>query len=929
MANEVVGNSITLVEIDQDEYRATQFEAVTPYSSEIADWVQQWGGESLIRGMAHSTFPSGRGIQLVQPGSGPPSLWAWQVPSAIRDISVLAKLRWESAPNSIAMGVLVRGRGSGGGEDGYILKLVGGSSQTLEILKLRNGSLTLLASASFTPEANVDYWFLFDSINVDGGSTATLRGKVWTGEIDDAPDDWMVTNDDASNPNNNGGYVGLYIDGTIGPAEFSCGFFRTKSYLSNVEETIRYSKSSDNLPIAFNSIPSIEGISITPATVSLGADLGIRETIQIKFKDHLHADLGEFFNNGTYWGRYRARDLYRRNLNLRIKTGLLGYALNDFEIRHYITDKFSGPDPNSGQFTITARDVLDQVDDKKSQAPVPTNGYLATSITSGATSATLAPTGIGNQEYATSGYVNIGGKEICTFTRSGDSLTLTRAQFNTTAVAHSAEDRVQQCLYLQSQSPATIINTLFTTFANIDSSLIPLTEWESEVDTNLQKLYTRLIAEPTGVNKLVSELIEQAGLIVWWSNLDRLIQLQVLKGILTDAFEYNEENTIINSIKVEEQRDTQLTEVWTYYAVRNPCEPLDQVDNYRSSIVTTNGEAATLNGSPIIKKIFGTWIPSLGRSIAERANNVQIGRFVVPPRKINFNVPRYSGISLPVLAGGYRFKYYGSQDEAGQNVSIPIQVTKVDPRDDHLAVEAQEMLFRTLDADDLTNRVITVESSVNGFNLRTAHDSLYTPITAADLVASPTVSVTCVVNSNVIIGATSSTGRAFDVGDWPFLPPINIIINGRLQGPGGRGGDAVVGNGQSGQAAGGTAFYTRVAVNLTYTSGKIWGGGGGGGGTGFSGGASDGGGGGAGIPAGAGGSKGTASGHDGNAGSQDAGGSAVLGGDGGNPGQAGAVASGGGGAPPGLGGAAGRAIDGVSFVTVVGAAGDLRGSTAN
>src|SRR5690606_5770946 len=216
------------------------------------------------------------------------------------------------------------------------------------------------------------------------------------------------------------------------------------------------------------------------------------------------------------------------------------------------------------------------------------------------------------------------------------------------------------------KTPAEIIYDLLTTYANVPATFIDLDEWEEEIDSFLGVLYTRMIAEPTGVEKLVNELIQQAGLILWWDNIARKVRLQVLKGIVTDTFEYNEENIIDGSILVEEQREKLITEVWTYYGVRKPLEGLEEPNNYRSAIIYANGEQSALNGSPVIKKIFGTWIPTFGQLAAERTNLLHAGRFIRPPRKVMFAVPRHTDIPLPVEAGGYKFRYHGGQDEIGQ-----------------------------------------------------------------------------------------------------------------------------------------------------------------------------------------------------------------------------------------------------------------------
>ena len=297
---------------------------------------------------------------------------------------------------------------------------------------------------------------------------------------------------------------------------------------NNSPVTLRFGKSSEYLPLDIDCVPSILQVSFTPATISLGEDLGQRATLTVSFTDHPHSDTGaggdpylsdrdyDPYKQGSFPGKFRARYPFLQGRPIRVIRGLDGQTLDQMDTRHYIIDSFDGPNFN-GIFTITAKDVLKLADDDKVQAPKLSNGFLNADLTATATSFTIAPTNAGDT-YAASGYINIGGSEICAFTRSNDVFTITRAQKNTTANTHSAQDRVQECLQYDGVDPADIISDLFINYAGIDASYIPLNTWKTETATYLQRVYTTLIAEPIGVNTLVSELIQQAALAIWWDD---------------------------------------------------------------------------------------------------------------------------------------------------------------------------------------------------------------------------------------------------------------------------------------------------------------------------------------------------------------------------------------------------------------------------
>lgn len=690
-----------------------------------------------------------------------------------------------------------------------------------------------------------------------------------------------------------------------------------------VEQTFRFSTDVPYLPREFNAIPSIVGVSFTPVTISLGTNLGQRASLNVTFKDHRHVLNGESFNSGTFWGKWRARyGLRLRGRSVRWYQGLEGQTLEEMEVRHFIVESTEGPTP-SGSFTITAKDVLKLADNDRAQAPLLSNGFLVSAIDDNDVTATLSPSGIGNAEYPASGYVAIGGEEICSFTRSGDVLTIVRAQLGTLAAEHDEQDRVQLVLNYTAEDPADIIYDLLVNYGGVDASYINLVSWQNETGSFLQRVYTATIPDPTGVNKLVSELVEQAALAIWWDDLNETIRLQVLRPISSTAAIYSEENTLQNSLQVKEQPTTRVSQVWTYFGMRNPLRPVDEPDNYRSTAITVDDEAEVDYGGPAIKKIFSRWIPAFGRSVATKLNQLILGRFVDPPRRFTFDVWRYNEDANPTLGTGYQLESWVIQDETGAAAQAPIQVTRLNPMADKFQIEAEELLFDTSN-QDVSDRVIIVDSNVNNFNLREVHDTLYPEVTGTE---SPAVTVTCIVQEGVTVGSSSVNSPAFTVGDWPAGLDVSLEVIGRIQGRGGVGADgsdfgffsAYIGG------YGGPALYTDFPINLDCTMGEIWGGGGGGGG-----GKSAAGAGGAGKEVGQGGTFFPSSGDPvpANPGTQTAGGEATSdGGDGGDPGEyghPGAPSKTLGNAP--VGGFAGAAILGTDMITVIGSPeGDILG----
>jgi hypothetical protein len=701
----------------------------------------------------------------------------------------------------------------------------------------------------------------------------------------------------------------------------------------------RFVQPSASLPSDIDAIQSISEISIMPAVISLGENLGQRATVRIAFTDHRHVFDGEPFGQGTFWGKWRGRyGTQLRGKPLRVIRGLVGQSLAQMEVWHFIIEATNGPTPQ-GEYTITGTDALKLADSDRAIAPRPNNGFLVGDILAEDTEATLGPLGIGDFEYPAEGLANIGGKEVCAFTREGDILTLTRSElipgfsYETEVVEHKAGSRVQVCLPIIAQDPADIIALLLESYAAFPTEYIPLVSWQTETSSFLQQVYTTLICEPTGVNKLISELIEQSALAVWWSARQRLLRLQVLRAISTLAETFTESTWLQGTLRTQEQPNTRLSEVLTYFALRNPLKPVDQPDNYLSALVTPDLDAEIAYGGVANKTIYSRWIPFGGRLVASRLNTIKLSRFRDPPRRFNFSLFR-GGSEHVAEGGGYRLAWTANQDQAGNPIDAPIQVVRLNPQSDRQDIEAEEMLFTVLDPADLSSRTIIIDSNINNINLRGLHDNLY-PSAIGD--ESPPVTVRFVIEPNVIVGSIATDRFACVVGDWPGSIVPFLEIRGRIQGRGGRGGPKSVEEEDFDGFPGGPALHTRVPIDLDISDGEIFGGGGGGAAFQLFGA----GGGGAGQIPGDGGS-GThpdvgeiPGGFPGTTEEGGQGGSIVLeeglvlsGADGGAPGEPGAPAM----ADEEVlseGGAAGLAVDGISFINIVAGPGDIRGDQIN
>ena len=606
--------------------------------------------------------------------------------------------------------------------------------------------------------------------------------------------------------------------------------------------TSRHSTASGSLPIDIDAIPDIKTISIKAAKLDLGESMGQRASVNITFGDARYPDTGpegdryladrdyDPYTVGTYWGKFRARWPFTQGADIRLIRGDSNQTLAQMETRHFIIESSAGPD-SKGSFSMVAKDALKLTDGKKAQAPVLSQGELAADISAGATSITLLPTGIGS-EYPASGYINLSGEEVASFTRASDVMTIVRGLFNTTAVEHDAGARAQLCLRYVNQKVSAIIESLLITYANVPASYISSSDWEIEDDAYINKLYSSLIAEPESAHDLINELLQQTASTIWWDDVAKLIRFRVLKAVNTDAALYNDDLIVAGSFSAKDQNSKRVSQVWTYFGQINPLESLTDNKNYSRTQVNISIESeANFEGTPSVKRIYSRWIGNLSRATAERLNELILQRYSTAPRMIAYNLQKDDLLTTPILGSGYNVNTHSLQGATGANETMPIQVVQMKSSDTGYAVMGEEVLYSgSIIPDDITIKTITFEGSyqnVDLFAVATSPDQ-----TEPFPVTGDTYNFT--LNSSFVIGSDSASLSALVTGvGWPVGVTINFVNNGSIIGKGGAGG--IGGSFYAAQVAGGNGEVGGDAIGFTYdvnleNNGTIGSGGGGGGG---------------------------------------------------------------------------------------------------
>ena len=631
---------------------------------------------------------------------------------------------------------------------------------------------------------------------------------------------------------------------------FNC-FATCQDKANYATETViaRYSTASSLLPANIDAIPNINTVNIRPAKLALGESIGIRASIDISFKDSRYPDTGpegdryldvreyDPYTRGTYWGKFRARWPFVQGSNIRLIRGTSDQSIDQMETRHFIVEKVAGPN-NGGTFTIQCKDALQLADGKQSQCPVLSNGELLNDIPFDEIALELSPAGIGDDEYPSSGFAALGGKEIVSFTRhpsTPDVMSITRGQFNTEAIEHNAGARVQLCVHYNAQTVTTIINDMLDSYANVPTEFIPFSDWANEDAAYIARNYTSLIAEPTPVKTLINELLEQTASTIWWDDISKLLRFRVLRSVNSDAALYDDDVIVGGSFNSQDQPQKRVSRVWTYYGQINPLEKLNDSSNYAAALATSSSESETnFGGKPSIKRVHSRWILDTGKNAASRLNNLILSRYTTPPRLLSFNLQRGTTNIIPELGGGYNVASHSIQDVTGAIDTTAVQVVQVLSSETGFGVLAEEVLYsETVAPEDPTIKPVTINTLKNNINLRTIFFEEYSTLNSGDI-------INITIESGAIVGGSLDGVASLLFGDWVESVTVNVINNGVVVGRGGAGGaggrinssnDIYAGvSGGDGQDAIILPTITGLTTFTLTNNGTIGGGGGGGGG---------------------------------------------------------------------------------------------------
>jgi hypothetical protein len=603
-----------------------------------------------------------------------------------------------------------------------------------------------------------------------------------------------------------------------------------RTHLVENVTTLRMCNATQDAP--YDAIPCLQSVNVTPGVIDPGRSIGQRGKVKVSAAEFQTGDalLDKYltsrtyvpFEQGTFWAKLRGRIKSLQGAPLRVMRGELGADLSTYIVEHYFVETMV---LDADGVDIVAKDALSFCDPKKAQCPPLSTGRLFTAIDADDIALTLTPTGIGNLEYPSSGVLCLSGKELVTFTRVNDVVTITgRAQYGTKAQEHDEDSVAQQVVFFNAMSAADITYSLLVDYTpGVDAAWCDLSAWQAEADLYVGHLYHAIIPVPTPVKTLLDEMMQQAGCSLWWDPAEEKINFQALRPITPSATILDGDSIVEGSFRWKEQPDKRVSQHTTYYGLADPTNKVDKESNFRAAVLKVDAPAEDDYGAPAYATTLARWIAIDNRPAAERLNAMRVSRYRDPPRLAELTLFPTNSF-LPQMGRGVQVRDPSLQNADGSPATVTFYLTSREVQDDAYHYEAEEFTFSE-DAIPDTTRAVFIDVDHFNLDLRALYNTLYSSVPAG-------ATVNFTVSPGAFVGGAVLGGRSIDVGTWPSDTIVRLIIasaddldSARVLGRGGNGG-GYPGPSTNGEA-GSVAIYTRRAL-LLKNYGTIGGGGGGG-----------------------------------------------------------------------------------------------------
>lgn len=452
--------------------------------------------------------------------------------------------------------------------------------------------------------------------------------------------------------------------------------------------------------------PTLVRVSHRPTKVPFQEGFGSRAQISIELRDHSDNDVytDPFYrtrsyravDQGTFWGKWIRRNKFYPGWKLNYYVGYQdengAINLSNFQKHVFFLDSILGV--GEPTVTLSGKDVFKVASDERATVPKRTTGKLLADISDSDTTLLLSPSGVGSQ-YALEGKIALN-DEIIAYSRTGDAMSLTRAQNGTDAAAHTAGDSIQDCYVVDGAPPAYVLWDMLTNYtnSNIQSNWITYADWVDEIETYIGDIrFSHVQTEPLKIVQAIKEITQVLFARMFWDSVNQKIVLEVDKPVVSADFSFSDYNYILErSVAVTDSPEDWVTQAFVYYGLRTPTSRTDEDKSFQvvEGIIVDSAQAGDELGDVRVREIRSRWVDKDQSTYMSQLVNRIVNRYNDLLRRVRFSVDISQA---PRLNQSIQVTTRGIQDVDGSGPATVVRAETIELR--HLT---QECIIHALEA---------------------------------------------------------------------------------------------------------------------------------------------------------------------------------------------------------------------------------------
>ena len=344
------------------------------------------------------------------------------------------------------------------------------------------------------------------------------------------------------------------VDGTCYDTPQTCS--DVNSY--DADSKLKLNFSSRTLGNGKQAFSGLKTVKFSDTIVDIGESLGKRGKATITINDSID-DTGSYdkqtltyknrvSTNGSRIGKQLARSVYFENRYLNIYSGFFvdGFDPANMQKKSYIID--TATLNTKENLSLTVLDPLILTEDKKSKAPLTSSGTLATTIIDSSTSLTLTSGTALDYAYGALNdvvYIRIDSEVIKCIVTGALSFDITERNYRQPVNVkkdHDAGSTVQETLAYEDVHVIDIITDLLTNYTTTPAVFIG--DYSATKALIPSITLTAFISKPTGVKKLIDELIKHGDLIMYFDQVTQQIVIDYTPSQGETNIEFSEDKNI-------------------------------------------------------------------------------------------------------------------------------------------------------------------------------------------------------------------------------------------------------------------------------------------------------------------------------------------------------------------------------------------------